>query len=84
MPVELAVDVGPLTLTHPVICGSGEHLMTFDQLVGAVDAGAAAVVAKSANESEAARRQLRSAAYALSIRPGTSFPGVPRCPGPRC
>src|SRR3954447_11185233 len=57
MPPELAMQLGPIALRHPVICGSGEHVSSLDQLVAAVDAGAAAVVAKSANESDAARRQ---------------------------
>jgi dihydroorotate dehydrogenase (NAD+) catalytic subunit len=57
MPPDLAVELGPLRLRHPVVCGSGEHVSTLEQLMAAVDAGAAAVVAKSANESDAARRQ---------------------------
>jgi dihydroorotate dehydrogenase (NAD+) catalytic subunit len=54
---ELAVRLGGLPLKHPVVCGSGEHLADEEGLRAAVDAGAAAVVAKSANESDAARRQ---------------------------
>ena len=57
MPPELRVQLGPVALRHPVICGSGEHVSSLDQLKAAVDAGAAAVIAKSANESDAARRQ---------------------------
>src|SRR3954454_20366327 len=57
MPPDSEVQLGPLRLRHPVICGSGEHVSTGEQLKAAVDAGAAAVVAKSANESDAARRQ---------------------------
>src|SRR3954452_13184972 len=63
MPPDLAVQLGPLALRHPVICGSGEHVSSLDQLKAAVDAGAAAVVAKSANESEAARRQSDATAW---------------------
>lgn len=63
MPPELAVQLGPIALRHPVICGSGEHVSSLDQLKAAVDAGAAAVVAKSANESEAARRQSDAATW---------------------
>jgi dihydroorotate dehydrogenase (NAD+) catalytic subunit len=62
---ELAVQLGPLRLVNPVICGSGEHVATLDDLRAAIDAGAAAVVAKSANESEAARRQYRTVAWAF-------------------
>lgn len=54
---DLAVRLGELPLKHPVMCGSGEHLADLEGLRAAVDAGAAAVVAKSANESEFARRQ---------------------------
>jgi dihydroorotate dehydrogenase len=54
---DLAVSLGPVALTSPLICGSGEHVTGPEGLAAAVDAGAAAVVAKSANESEAARRQ---------------------------
>src|SRR4051794_18189383 len=39
------------------MCGAGEHVADEPALRAALDAGAAAVVAKSANESEAARRQ---------------------------
>src|SRR3954469_17884492 len=57
MPPELAVQLGPIALRHTVICGSGEHVSSLDQLKAAVDAGAAEVIAKSANESDAGRRQ---------------------------
>jgi dihydroorotate dehydrogenase (NAD+) catalytic subunit len=54
---ELGVRLGDVRLKHPVMCGSGEHLADAEGLRAAVDAGAAAIVAKSANESESARRQ---------------------------
>src|SRR6188508_105583 len=54
---ELAVRLGSLRLKSPVICGAGEHVADEAGLRAAIDAGAAAVVAKSANESEDARRQ---------------------------
>jgi dihydroorotate dehydrogenase len=58
MPVpDLAVQLGSLSLKSPVVCGAGEHVADEVALRAAVDAGAAAVVAKSANESEDARRQ---------------------------
>ena len=57
MQPDLATRLGPLSLRHPVVCGSGEHVSSLEQLRAAVDAGAAAVVAKSANESDAGRRQ---------------------------
>lgn len=60
---DLAVRVGQLELKNPVVCGSSEATMTGDTLRAAVDAGAAAVVAKSTNESDAAKRQLEAAEY---------------------
>ena len=62
---DLAVTLGPLRLRNPLICGSGEHVATLDGLRAAIDAGAAAVVGKSANESEAARRQADATAWAF-------------------
>jgi dihydroorotate dehydrogenase (NAD+) catalytic subunit len=63
MQPDLGVQLGPVRLRHPVVCGSGEHVSSLDQLKAAVDAGAAAVVAKSANESEDARRQSDAATW---------------------
>jgi dihydroorotate dehydrogenase (NAD+) catalytic subunit len=60
---DLAVELAGLRLKNPVICGSGEAAATAAALRELVDAGAAAVVAKSANESDAARAQLASAEY---------------------
>ncbi len=65
MPRDLSISLGALELKNPVLCGSGEHVATYEAIVAALDAGAAAVVAKSANESEAAQRQLAGAEYAL-------------------
>ncbi len=62
---DLTTRIGALTLKNPVIAGSGEHTMTAAGIRAALAAGAAAVVAKSGNESEAARRQLDGADYAL-------------------
>jgi dihydroorotate dehydrogenase len=59
------VEVAGIRLKNPLLCGAGEHVMTGEAIAAAIDAGVAAVVAKSANESVAARRQLRSAEYAL-------------------
>src|SRR5919198_902519 len=61
----LSVTVAGLELKNPVLAGSGEATATLEDLRAAVDAGAGAVVAKSANESEAAKAQLRAAEYAL-------------------
>jgi dihydroorotate dehydrogenase (NAD+) catalytic subunit len=58
MPVpELGTQLGSISLKSPVVCGAGEHVADEQSLRAAVDAGAAAVVAKSANESDDARRQ---------------------------
>jgi dihydroorotate dehydrogenase (NAD+) catalytic subunit len=59
------VTLGAIELKNPVMAGSGEATMTRDGIVAAIEAGAAAVVAKSVNESEAARRQLETAEYLL-------------------
>src|SRR5436305_6484220 len=50
---DLGVKLGPIELKKPVIAGSGEATANADQIRRALDAGAAAVVAKSANESDA-------------------------------
>ena len=65
MSADLSVRVAGLELKNPVVAGSGEATMDGDAIRAAVDAGAAAVVAKSTNESEAAKRQLRDAEYVL-------------------
>jgi dihydroorotate dehydrogenase len=57
--------IGSVTLKNPVICGAGEHTMTGDAIRTALKHGAAAVVAKSTNESQAAKDQLDRTDYAL-------------------
>ncbi len=59
------VSVGGLRLKNPLICGSGEHTITAAGMQALLQAGAAAVVAKSVNESEAARKQLDGTDYVL-------------------
>jgi dihydroorotate dehydrogenase len=64
--------VAGLALKNPVIAGSSEATSTADQIRACLDAGAAAVVAKSVNESAAAHANLRAAEYVLldeSLRP---------------
>ena len=63
--MDAAIDIAGVQLKNPIICGSGEHLIEEDGIEGALAAGAAAVVMKSTNESEAAKRQLDHADYAL-------------------
>jgi dihydroorotate dehydrogenase len=65
MPADLAVSVAGLTLKNPVIAGSGESTMDLEGISAAIDAGVGAVVAKSTNESPAAKRQLAAASYVL-------------------
>src|SRR3954467_3335056 len=65
MPVDLSTTVAGVRLKNPVICASGDPTMTLAGVRAAIDAGAGAVVAKSTNESEAAKRQLDGAEYAL-------------------
>jgi dihydroorotate dehydrogenase (NAD+) catalytic subunit len=59
------MEVAGIHLKNPVMAGSGETTMSYEGIAAAIDAGAAAVVAKSTNESEAAKRQLASAEYVL-------------------
>lgn len=65
MTPDLSVAIGRLALKNPVIAGSGEHTMTSRGMRAALAAGAAAVVAKSTNESPAAKRQLDGTDYVL-------------------
>ena len=62
---DLRCSIGQIILKNPVICGSGEHVMTEEGLRSALDAGVGAVVAKSVNETQAAKDQLDRTAYAL-------------------
>jgi dihydroorotate dehydrogenase len=64
MTSRLATTIGALALPNPVICGSGEPVMTEAGIRAALRAGAAGVVAKSVNEQPAAARQLDHADYA--------------------
>lgn len=57
--------IGRITLKNPVICGSGEHVMTETGLRSALATGVGAVVAKSVNETQAAKDQLDRTDYAL-------------------
>jgi dihydroorotate dehydrogenase len=62
---RLAVSVGNVKLKNPVICGSGEATMTEQGIRSALRAGAGAVMAKSTNEADAAKRQLDHTDYML-------------------
>src|SRR6266849_2331040 len=63
--MDLSVELGKISLKHPLICASSEFTMTAAGIKAALDAGAAAVVAKSVNESPQAARQLDTADYVL-------------------
>jgi dihydroorotate dehydrogenase len=78
---DLAVRLGSLSLKGPVLCGAGEHVADEAGLRAAIDAGAAAVIAKSANESEDARRQWEAREQVLldatrQVVEGSSAEGV--------
>jgi dihydroorotate dehydrogenase (NAD+) catalytic subunit len=62
---DLRVAVAGLELRNPVIAGACEATASREQIEACLDAGAAAVVAKSTNESEDAKAQLRAAEYVL-------------------
>ena len=82
MPADLGVTVAGLALKNPVIAGSGEATMGLDGMRAALDAGAAAVVAKSTNESADAKRQLASAEYLLLDERWRPLPLGPGSPAP--
>jgi dihydroorotate dehydrogenase len=65
IPMDCATHLGAVTLKNPLICASSEFTMTAAGIKAALDSGAAAVVAKSVNESPQAARQLDSAEYVL-------------------
>jgi dihydroorotate dehydrogenase len=62
---DLGVTVAGIELKNPVIAGSGEATASESDIRACLTAGAAAVVAKSVNESQAAREQLRAAEYVV-------------------
>ena len=62
---DLSIDLGKIRLKNPLICASSEITMTREGIRAAIDAGAAAVIAKSVNESPAAAAQLLKADYIL-------------------
>ncbi len=60
---RLTTRIGGLTLPNPIICGSGEPVMTEAGIRAALKAGAAGVIAKSVNERPEGARQLDLADY---------------------
>ena len=72
MSADLSTRVAGLELKNPLLAASSEATATPDQIHACLEAGAAAVVAKSVNESPAAHANLRAAEYVLldeSLRP---------------
>ena len=63
MPADLRVTLGALALKNPIICGAGEHVLTDAGIRAALAQGVSVVVAKSTNESAAARAQLAQTDY---------------------
>ena len=62
---KLEIDIGDIRLKNPIICGSAEHFIEKAGIMNAINMGAAAVVAKSSNESNAAKIQLDKTDYSL-------------------
>ena len=62
---RLSTCIGQLVLKNPVICGAGEQTMTAEAIRTALHTGAGAVIAKSTNESQAAKEQLDKTDYVL-------------------
>jgi dihydroorotate dehydrogenase (NAD+) catalytic subunit len=60
---RLSTRIGSLDLPNPVICGSGEPVITEAGIRAALAAGAAGVIAKSVNERPEAAKQLDLADY---------------------
>lgn len=65
MSADLSTTVAGLELKNPIIAGSCEATAAPEQIRACLEAGAAAVVAKSVNESAAAHANLRAAEYVL-------------------
>ena len=63
MTTRLATRIGALALPNPLICGSGEPVMTASGIRAALAAGAAGVIAKSVNERPEGAAQLDRADY---------------------
>lgn len=62
---RLATHLGGVELINPVICGAGEHAISEEGILAALDSGAGAVVAKSASDQVDAVTQLQHAEYSI-------------------
>jgi dihydroorotate dehydrogenase (NAD+) catalytic subunit len=65
MSTRLATRIGAFALPNPLICGSGEPVMTEAGISAALAAGVAGVIAKSVNERAEGAAQLARADYAF-------------------
>jgi dihydroorotate dehydrogenase len=77
---NLEIMVGPTRLKNPVIAGAAEHLIDAEGVRRALRAGVSAVVAKSTNESQAARDQLQQAEYMVLDENWRPVPWGPSAP----
>lgn len=71
---DASVSIGPFKLQNPVICGSGESVMTPNAIAAALATGVAGVIAKSINENPLAAKQLDHADY---VALNSAFESVP-------
>jgi dihydroorotate dehydrogenase len=74
MSERLVTRIGDMALRNPVICGSGEPVMTEAGIRAALQAGAAGVIAKSVNERPEGAAQLDKADYAFLDAAGRPAP----------
>src|SRR5215472_3273984 len=63
--MDLSINLEKIRLKYPLICASSEMTMPAGDIRAAIDAGAAAVIAKSVNELPEAAAQLNKAEYVL-------------------
>lgn len=63
--MDLSINLGKIRLKNPLICASSEMTIRAEDIRAAIDAGAAAVIAKSVNEVPEAAAQLNKADYVL-------------------
>jgi dihydroorotate dehydrogenase (NAD+) catalytic subunit len=77
---RLAVRVGRVALKNPLIAAPAEHFIDPEGPLKALRAGAAAIVVKSTNESQAAREQLDRAEYVALDAAWNPVPWGPDAP----
>ena len=77
---RLTTRVGAVQLKNPLIAAAAEHLIDADGVRRALAAGAAAVVVKSTNKSQAAKDQLQRAEYLVLDDAWRPVPWGPQAP----